>query len=352
MEKIEAEENWSEAVEDLITAGDIDGAISLLQSVVIKLETLSSSQSDSELQLASALADLAKLYSSKGFSLKADELQSRAFLIKQRPRHVSLSGDQVVKNLKEGGVSPASVGSSCNNSVHHETSNHGSGSSDDDWEAVADREPDELLPSLCSSRISDLTLEDNKTQKPKRRGRGTFSYEKQELYSDQLSDNSHVEDEEANRSEGNAAKYGTRHVLVLSDFPPSTKTIDLEKLFKDFKDHAVVIRWINDTVALAVFQTPAIALEAQNRIQFPFTVRILVEDDTLLSKINSKDLEPPRRRPQTSARTAQRLIAQGMGLKLPTAFGTRELRKQEGDRRNRIVTRQKLRDEAWGGDEN
>ncbi|KAI4322480.1 hypothetical protein L6164_022171 [Bauhinia variegata] len=64
------------------------------------------------------------------------------------------------------------------------------------------------------------------------------------------------------------------------------------------------------------------------------------------------DLEPPRQRPQTSAQAAQRLIAHSMGLKLSsTTFGSRELRKQEDARRNRILTRQKLRDEAWGDDE-
>lgn len=52
-------------------------------------------------------------------------------------------------------------------------------------------------------------------------------------------------------------KYGTRHVLVLSDFPPSTRTTDLEKLLEAFKDR-VAIRWVNDTVALAVFGTPSI----------------------------------------------------------------------------------------------
>lgn len=64
-----------------------------------------------------------------------------------------------------------------------------------------------------------------------------------------------------------------------------------------------------------------------------------------------EDLEPPKQRPKTSARTAQRLIAQGMGFKLPSAsFGSRELRKQEEDRRGRIVNRQKLKDDAWGAD--
>ncbi|KAG4921558.1 hypothetical protein JHK82_050515 [Glycine max] len=49
------------------------------------------------------------------------------------------------------------------------------------------------------------------------------------------------------------ANYGTSHVLVLADFSPSTRTTELEKLFENFKDHGFVIRWVNDTVALAVF---------------------------------------------------------------------------------------------------
>ncbi|KAB5520152.1 hypothetical protein DKX38_024471 [Salix brachista] len=61
-------------------------------------------------------------------------------------------------------------------------------------------------------------------------------------------------------------------------------------------------------------------------------------------------LEPPRQRPKTSARTAQRLIAHGMGLKLPIPFGSRELKSQEETRKNRIVTRQKMKDDAWGDD--
>lgn len=70
-----------------------------------------------------------------------------------------------------------------------------------------------------------------------------------------------------------------------------------------------------------------------------------------LFKFAFTDLEPPRPRPKTSARTAERLIAYGMGLKLPSkSFGSKELRKQEEDRRSRIVSRQTLRDDAWGED--
>ncbi|KAI4389294.1 hypothetical protein MLD38_001533 [Melastoma candidum] len=93
------------------------------------------------------------------------------------------------------------------------------------------------------------------------------------------------------------------------------------------------------------------ANEALNSIQIPFTVREVNADDNFLTTISAADLEPPWPRLQTSTRTAQRLIAQGMGLKLPsTSFGSRELRKQEEARKNRIVRRQKLKDDAWGED--
>lgn len=55
-----------------------------------------------------------------------------------------------------------------------------------------------------------------------------------------------------------SARYGTQHVLVLADFPASTGTTELEKLFENFRHHEFVIRWVNDTTALAVFQTPAV----------------------------------------------------------------------------------------------
>ena len=44
--------------------------------------------------------------------------------------------------------------------------------------------------------VSEISLQDTKVQPPKRRGRGTFSYKKPELYSDQLSDKSIINDAE------------------------------------------------------------------------------------------------------------------------------------------------------------
>ncbi|KAE9616780.1 hypothetical protein Lal_00035061 [Lupinus albus] len=355
--KEKAKENWSEAVEDLVAAGETESAISLLESVISNFETLKPSDSVSQFQLASALSDLATLYSYKGFSLKSDQLQSRASVIKHR----TLSAEaRFVKESKEGGIALSSNDYNFNGAVDHDSLPRNA-SSDDDWEAIADLEPDVSLssiPSDCLSGVSNLKLENTKSQTPKRRGRGTFSYEKQKLYSDQVLDGSviNVEDEETHCSSEDKkdiqhSKYGTGHVLVLADFPPSTKTIDLEKIFERFRDCGFVIRWVNDRVALAVFQTPSVALVARNCIRYPFNVRILDEEDALLSSIQTRDLEPPRQRPKTSAQAAQRLIAHGMGLKLSsttTSSGSQEYRKQEDARRERIVTRQKLRDEAWG----
>ncbi|XP_020203421.1 coiled-coil domain-containing protein R3HCC1L [Cajanus cajan] len=353
-EKEKVVENWSEAVEDLVDAGDVESAISLLESVV---ETLNPSDSPSQLQLASALSDLANLYSSKGFSLKADHLHSRASLLRHSTRQrPPKEEDRVVES-----TTVASQGSVDKRADLPAPTSAAGGSSDEDWEAIADLEPDELLPAVssdCSFGMSNLKLENKKSGTPKRRGRGTFSYEKQELYSDQLVGSSVVDVEreetqcssEDNRDVRNS-KYGTSHVLVLADFSPSTRTTELEKLFEDFKDRGFVIRWVNDTVALAVFRTPSVALEALNSVRCSFTTRILDEDDTLLSSIKARDLEPPRQRPKTSAEAAQRLIARGMGLKLSsTSVGSQDYRKQEDARRERIVNRQKMRDEAWGDD--
>lgn len=63
-----------------------------------------------------------------------------------------------------------------------------------DWEAIADCAPDELLSSQSLPKVANLSLEDTKVQASKRRGRGTFTYNKNELYSDRQSDKSAVED--------------------------------------------------------------------------------------------------------------------------------------------------------------
>lgn len=78
--------NWTEVVEDLLHDGDVDQATSLLESTVSNLEKqllLKTTDSNSIAhQLSTALQDLSKLYSAKGFSLKADHALSRSIQLK------------------------------------------------------------------------------------------------------------------------------------------------------------------------------------------------------------------------------------------------------------------------------
>ncbi|KAJ0261317.1 Uncharacterized protein HA466_0044610 [Hirschfeldia incana] len=344
----EDEPNWSERVEDLVSAGDVTAAISFLESLTSNLQSrrlCSSSSTELGLQLAAALTQLANLYSSQGLSLKSDELLTRSSLVKQRALDSDLASSRGSCDAEE--TSGSNV-DGCPTKAE---------SSDDDWEALADREPSTLLSAEELPQISKLSVEEQpKVEAPKRRGRGNFTYNKDVMYSESRFDDSG--DNDMSRGGGSEktdeslkAKYGTRHVLVLADFSPNLRTTDLERLFVDFKDSGFLIRWVNDTTALAVFKTPSTAQEACKSVQCSFTIRVLEDQDSLLGSISGKDLEPPSQRPKTSARTAQRLIAHSMGLKLPASgFGSKELRDQEAARKSRIVSRQKQRDDAWGDD--
>ncbi|KAL6499717.1 hypothetical protein OROGR_027627 [Orobanche gracilis] len=369
--------NWTETIEDLVHGGEIGQAISFLESVISNLENeLEKEQLPNKngvksgfsmaYQLFSALQDLSKLYAADGFSLRADQTQSRALQFKHRIEGFQLEMESSSHEYAESRVSHNEATPSDGTAKHGHDENSSNlhtdcipreSSEDDDWEAIVDRAPEELLSSQCLPGISKLSLEDSKAQKStRRRGRGRFAFKKQGLYSDNQSDEPVFDDSESDSvsRDENSEKinliHGTHHVLVLADFPTSTRTTDLEKLLEKFKD-AFVMRWVNDTMAIAVFRTPSVALEASNSIRCPFTVRVLDADDKILNSIPPKDLEPPRRRPPTSARTAQRLIAQSMGIKLPSAFGSSELRKQEDARKSRIVSRQEMRNDAWGDDD-
>ncbi|KAG0502231.1 hypothetical protein HPP92_002303 [Vanilla planifolia] len=350
---------WSDSVEDLIDQGDVDGAILFLEAVVSKLETpnVSSSETGCQLQLSTALSDLARLHSEKGFSLKADELRSRAILIRARASQPQATRPEESDSFGGKFMHPEENGngSSSNQCVEEE----------DDWEAIADRSDSSGEVLLSAQHEKESASVPSKvcevTANPRRRGRGSFLYKRNQLYSDQPHEimedrNIGCEDKEAStkpaedvdsRTIGNL-RYGTSHAIVLYDFLPNTRTIQLEKLFDSYIERWGCHSWINDTTAIAVFRTPFAAHEALSTIRFPFKARQFEDDDPLLDQIFPKDLEPPFPRPKTSMTTAQRLIAHGMGFK-PFANSI-EFRKQEEARKNRILERQAMKDEAWGPD--
>lgn len=136
------------------------------------------------------------------------------------------------------------------------------------------------------------------------------------------------------------------------------KTKDLENLVKPYSSQGVSIRWVDDSTALAVFSTPALARQALAGIHDPrFKVQRYSEGNAMISRSSLNDLEPPAQRPATSARVAQRMIAgalskQGVSnnLRAKSRVNAEQAWIQELERKQRLLTRHQLRDEAWGDD--
>jgi hypothetical protein len=88
-----------------------------------------------------------------------------------------------------------------------------------------------------------------------------------------------------------------------------------------------------------------------------FKVQRYSEGSAMISRSSQNDLEPPAQRPATSARVAQRMIAgalskQGVSnnLRAKSRANAEQARIQELERKQRLLTRHQLRDEAWGDD--
>ncbi|KAK4772679.1 hypothetical protein SAY86_014454 [Trapa natans] len=180
--------SWSEEVVDLMAAGNSDAAISRVEILLSELSSRKPSSS-TVLHLSSAPQDLARIYSSAGFYLEVDQLHARALIVKECALHPPLpSGTrnywwfysvigfvfhQNAYCLSYDNVEPLKelprIGKDASIS---------NVSSHDDWEAMANCEPNDLLPipSHYLSELSKLSVDDKKPHGPKRHGRGTFSY--------------------------------------------------------------------------------------------------------------------------------------------------------------------------------
>ncbi|XP_022926165.1 uncharacterized protein LOC111433308 isoform X10 [Cucurbita moschata] len=382
--------DWREISDDLVASGDTYAAISLVQSVIRYLHT--TDLSDRVLRSAIALSHLSRLYASIRPVFLVDDIAPKA----SKSQVSSSVGDAKIveddrpspssDSVDEASVQTGNLDHS-RGSAKRAQSYIGSWDDDDeDWETRTD-----LLPCDFVRRKREQQYlaegKETKFRTTRQYGRGKFAWTKRESCSDKLSDSSTIINDTNSKDasqvleaenapqvlkgedtsqvleaenapqvlEGEDAPqvlqgedapqvlqaedapqvlkhYSTQHVLVLADLPPTTRTIELERLLGRCMNSGVLLRWVNESVVVVVFQTPSAALEALNRIRSPFTARILDENDTLLSSISPSDLEPAKLRPKTDVRIARRLIAQGLGLRFPdfpTAFAMKGLRKLE-----------------------
>lgn len=87
-----------------------------------------------------------------------------------------------------------------------------------DWEALADREPSTLLSVDELPQISKLSVEEPKFEGPKRRGRGTFTYNKDVMYSESRFEDSGDNDMSRGGSEKADESLKGKAILLLKCF--------------------------------------------------------------------------------------------------------------------------------------
>ncbi|XP_024529139.1 uncharacterized protein LOC9631355 [Selaginella moellendorffii] len=350
--------NWSERVEELLDEGNSDGAAQFLQGVVDEMQ--SSQGADANLSLAAAMQDLGALYERQGLSIKADSLRSSAIVIRHRlnARSDAPSIDKEDEEEEEWEKAAHDIPGSSSNPP---PSRRAPSPPRISQLSLSDPTPKRRSNSRENAREAEEEAED---VAPKQRGRGAFTYgrERDGFHSDHttaMDDETHEElTTSSDDIDGKSLVYGASHVLVLGGFPPKTTTRDLEQVVMPYASRGVVIRWVNDTTALAVFRNPTIAREALATIRHPTYVLKTYDDSSEVhGLVTERDLEPPTPRPATSARAAQRMIVgaltnQGIvrGAQTRVRFTAQELQKQEEERKQRLLAREKLREEAWGGD--
>lgn len=356
--------NWSSTLEELLDDGKKEEALQLLEGLVGQLQARPDAPTN--LTLAAALSDLASLYHTMGFSSQALSASSAALLIKQTLHSLPPPPPAVRTECdhKPGETLSVSPSVDCQQTQEEVPKPPGS-DCEEDWETLL-CEGLVKLDGLSPAKSAPEILPHEKTVY-KQRGRGAFTRGEMGMHIDRLSSSpikgkeqldmttDEVETEDGPSTAHSKVACGVRHVLVVS-FPPSVTTKDLEELFEPFGSPGVVIRWVNDTTALAVFRNPEVAKEALQNTKNPrFKVEHLTDENAFIGVVNEQDLQPPVPRPPTSSQAAHRMIMgalqrQGIQKKPLPANTFKSSQKQESERKQRLLTRQKLRDEAWGSD--
>uniref|UniRef100_A0A4W5KID1 R3H domain and coiled-coil containing 1-like n=1 Tax=Hucho hucho TaxID=62062 RepID=A0A4W5KID1_9TELE len=139
------------------------------------------------------------------------------------------------------------------------------------------------------------------------------------------------------------------NIIEIYDFPTEFKTEDLVKSFQAYQQRGFDIQFVDDTHALALFNSPIAAREALRTKHPLLKVRSLAKASvTTRAKARSCSdyLLPTKERPQTSAVLARRLVMGALGVKSPQSKEHREAeRKKLQDARGtrRVSASERLR---------
>uniref|UniRef100_UPI001EAF668F coiled-coil domain-containing protein R3HCC1L-like n=1 Tax=Oncorhynchus gorbuscha TaxID=8017 RepID=UPI001EAF668F len=122
------------------------------------------------------------------------------------------------------------------------------------------------------------------------------------------------------------------NIIEIYDFPTEFKTEDLVKSFQAYQQRGFDIQFVDDTHALALFNSPIAAREALRTKHPLLKVRSLAKASvTTRAKARSCSdyLLPTKERPQTSAVLARRLVMGALGVKSPQSKEHREAERKK-----------------------
>ncbi|XP_078671288.1 uncharacterized protein LOC144911270 [Branchiostoma floridae x Branchiostoma belcheri] len=199
---------------------------------------------------------------------------------------------------------------------------------EDSWDAMFDDDGECLNPDQMKELLAGVKTVKVTTQKPKH---DYWNWKPKEI---QLEE-------------------GYEHIVELSDFSAEFKTPDLVSALAEFQSQGFNIKWVDDTHALAVFSTCAVARRAL-QITNPLLRVKPMSEATQQSKKKAKNcaefLQPFKPRPEASAMVARRLVSGALGVRasIPKEKREEERRKlKEAKERKRLEIEQ--RESAWEG---
>lgn len=143
-------------------------------------------------------------------------------------------------------------------------------------------------------------------------------------------------------------------MLELHNFPASFRTADLVAVYQSYQAAAPVdIKWVDDTSALAVFLTPAIA-ESALTFQHPHIRSRRLADASREAKDKATRMDsqllPAKPRPATSMMLARRLVTGALGVRVNLSREEREREakaiKEAKDYKRQVA---KQKNDIWEG---
>ncbi|ESO00726.1 hypothetical protein HELRODRAFT_82846, partial [Helobdella robusta] len=147
-------------------------------------------------------------------------------------------------------------------------------------------------------------------------------------------------------------EYG--HLLEIYNFSREITTADLMMAFNKFHSQGFDIKWVDDTHAIAIFNSSTTATTALTSFHHPIIKLRCIDQATRQTKVKiskcSDFLLPYKERPVTVTHVVRNLVAGALGIRTNVSKEKREEEKKKiQEAREKRKADLKSRKDAWEG---